>query len=314
MPTTHISGLTHEASLPFPDADTVHWLSPEDFFRHARSPEASDPDQQWVWLYRAPWMQVVASRDNETTIAALLDQWRHEQRTILNLRPILGSRLVLINVDQVSAQEIRARLGLEGDRVELSPEPAFAGKDANPSNLSSCAAKLFEWCLPRDWDLFEALEATAWHGQGKPCFRQDITPPDDQTFMDLLQTLRHGLEHASLQARLRTAEQDFKQLQTDQEQTRQDVRQAQAERDEHAKKLARIESKHKELSQENELLLAQLHQVQEELERYYLANQDLIAGLDRSTQTMHRARAAVSRNLPAQQPRQQRSGKLIVSL
>ncbi len=36
-----------------------------------------------------------------------------------------------------------------------------------------------------------------------------------------------------------------------------------------------------ELAQENELLLLQLHQVQEELEAYYLANRDLTAELDR---------------------------------
>jgi len=45
-----------------------------------------------------------------------------------------------------------------------------------------------------------------------------------------------------------------------------------------------------DLQQENELLLLQLHQVQEELELYYLANQEMIAALKKSRQSMDQAR------------------------
>ncbi|GAB6059467.1 hypothetical protein [Desulfonatronum parangueonense] len=407
MPTTTISGLTHEASHPFLDTDTSRWISSEDFFLHARSPEASDADHQWIWLYRAPWMQVVAGgSDDEMSIAGLLDQWRHEQRTVLNLRPILGNRLVLINVDQVAVQEIRTKLGLalwQGDPAE---------ETSLPPATATCAAKLFEWCRPRDWDLFEALEASAWHGEGKPCFRQDLQPPDDTAFTGILSVIQNGLGYSLLRDQLQKAEQDLELLQAERdaqvgklshaenekrelaqenelllaqlhqvqeelersylsqteaknEQDRQtqalaekdaqiakltrerdnlskdqkelqqksaaegkqiqelrknaEEHQAQItkltkERDAQVDKLSHAENEKRELAQENELLLAQLHQVQEELERYYLANQELIAGLDRSTLTMHRARAAISRKLSAQQPRQQRNGKVVVSL
>ncbi|MDD2464764.1 MAG: hypothetical protein PHI97_12280 [Desulfobulbus sp.] len=49
------------------------------------------------------------------------------------------------------------------------------------------------------------------------------------------------------------------------------------------------------LQEENELLLLQLHQVQEELENYFLCNQQMRASLSRSQQTMDRARILLSR-------------------
>ncbi|WP_349616775.1 hypothetical protein [Azotobacter salinestris] len=55
------------------------------------------------------------------------------------------------------------------------------------------------------------------------------------------------------------------------------------------------ESDRQSLAEENDLLLAQLHQVQEELESYYLANRELQAVMSQSQQTLHRARAVVSR-------------------
>lgn len=49
------------------------------------------------------------------------------------------------------------------------------------------------------------------------------------------------------------------------------------------------------LSEENELLLSQLHLVQEELENYYLANREMLAAMDQSNHTLHRARKVISR-------------------
>ena len=49
------------------------------------------------------------------------------------------------------------------------------------------------------------------------------------------------------------------------------------------------------LGEENELLLSQLHLVQEELENYYLANREILAAMDQSNHTLHRARKVISR-------------------
>lgn len=45
-----------------------------------------------------------------------------------------------------------------------------------------------------------------------------------------------------------------------------------------------------DLQQENELLLLQLHQVQEELELYYLANKEMITALQQANRSMNQAR------------------------
>jgi septal ring factor EnvC (AmiA/AmiB activator) len=56
-------------------------------------------------------------------------------------------------------------------------------------------------------------------------------------------------------------------------------------------------NKAKDLQEENDLLLAQLHQVQEELERYYLNNKDLEAGLGEATTTLQLARQSLVKTL-----------------
>jgi chromosome segregation ATPase len=52
-------------------------------------------------------------------------------------------------------------------------------------------------------------------------------------------------------------------------------------------------AKTKELQEENDLLLAQLHQVQEELERYYLKNKDLESSVGEVTTSLRNARYAL---------------------
>ena len=56
-------------------------------------------------------------------------------------------------------------------------------------------------------------------------------------------------------------------------------------------------NKSKDLQEENDLLLAQLHQVQEELERYYLNNKDLEAGVSEVTTTLKLARQSLVNTL-----------------
>ena len=51
---------------------------------------------------------------------------------------------------------------------------------------------------------------------------------------------------------------------------------------------------HRELEEENDLMLGQLHQVQEELERYFLANRELRDAMRQSTGTLHSARCLIA--------------------
>jgi chromosome segregation ATPase len=56
-------------------------------------------------------------------------------------------------------------------------------------------------------------------------------------------------------------------------------------------------NKSKDLQEENDLLLAQLHQMQEELERYYLNNKDLEAAASEATTTLRVARQSLVNTL-----------------
>ena len=61
----------------------------------------------------------------------------------------------------------------------------------------------------------------------------------------------------------------------------------------------------KDLQEENDLLLAQLHQVQEELERYYLMNKDLGSSVSDVTVSLRNARyLLMNSNLPAARGKQ----------
>ena len=61
------------------------------------------------------------------------------------------------------------------------------------------------------------------------------------------------------------------------------------------------ESEKHDLKSENDLLLDQLHYVQEVLERYYLRNKDLEGAINEATQMVRQARLKVVENKPASQ-------------
>jgi hypothetical protein len=67
----------------------------------------------------------------------------------------------------------------------------------------------------------------------------------------------------------------------------------------HQKQFAESEKARAALATENEQLLLQLHQVQEELERYYLANRSMVGAMEESKTNLHRARVVISRFLSA---------------
>lgn len=90
------------------------------------------------------------------------------------------------------------------------------------------------------------------------------------------------------------------QLTTEQEANRKAAIQAEEARKKLATDIQRLQQqladKNTELqstSEENDLLLAQLHQVQEELESYYLANREILGTMGQCEQTLHRARRTI---------------------
>jgi predicted nucleic acid-binding Zn-ribbon protein len=98
----------------------------------------------------------------------------------------------------------------------------------------------------------------------------------------------------SLQAQLQQAQQDVAQAR---KQLAEAQKQAQGQSKAADEARAGLEQKLRDAQQETELLLLQLHQVQEELEHYYLENKDMQAVLGRSQDVAERARRLISSRL-----------------
>ena len=203
--------------------------------------------QQLIWFYRAPWSTLdQMSSDGNSDVQGGLALWLEQNRGILNMRRQFSDNLLLVNADRVRPVDLRARLAgntvTQGaiDDLSASPEACY----------ESLLGQLFHWSAPQYWDVLEALEAAAWLPFGEPLFRGSYTVSEAQlnTLLGVLHRHSHSNRalHQLRQASEDTASSDHK-----------------------------LKQENSELKQEGELLLLQLHQVQEELEQYYLKNLDL---------------------------------------
>ena len=259
---------------PHPQA---HWVTASSFVDAAQGISPNEDARQWVWLYRAPWKWLISIDTAEVEPA--LKQWLVQQREILRLRRHLGQQLILVNVDQVAAALLCSRLDL--------PEPASVVIQPEPTALATVMAILFEQMAPHYWDVFEALEAAAWLPVGEAQFRHNILSPTEADLFDLLHILRNGLALPAYQAELTeshpTAVNQLEQRLADTNQQFELVTEKGAHL-EHAlsqSKQATIQSEADRLAlaKENHLLLEQLHQTQETLEKHYLDNKAQVATL-----------------------------------
>ncbi len=239
-----VSGLTEMQCRDFVGAGPwaehgARWCAAEHLGAMTSGAEAAG--QPVLWLYRAPWAMLDAS-STEPAIGSkqALARWLEQNRAVLNMRRRLGDRLLLVNADRVSPQALRARLA-KADTPTDAPAPI---------PQAGVLGQLFELSAPRYWDVYEALEAVSWLSAGEPQFRGGNTVDEDQLYslLDLLD------QHSRTKANLAQL---------------QDVNEKQANDE------RELRRENQELKQEGELLLVQLHQVQEELEQYYLRNIDL---------------------------------------
>jgi DNA repair exonuclease SbcCD ATPase subunit len=217
---------------------TVTWLNPDDFVERCRTAENSRSDQHWIWLYRGPWSLAAAPLDISAD-QQFIRNWSERQRVLLKLRHELPTTVLLVNRDTTTAHELFSALGLQ-------PLPTNAPIFHDQVDLTTALGKLFEWIDPYCWEVFEALEATALITTGNPLFRNRLAPPPPETLHQIATLLKAG-------RRLPEAEQEL----TEQRQTVND-----------------LQNELNDLKQENELLLLQLHQVQEELEKLFVQKSD----------------------------------------
>jgi len=214
-----ISGLDESAcaaALPgaWPQV-RLQWLAPDVFLQRAETFGAATEEEtieRWVWLYRAPW-----SIDQRTALFGvepadagqgdLLGRWYRQQRAALAIRRILGSRMLLVNVERIQGAELARELGLttQADAESITGDETDSGSQLpwfRPDTMGQGLAKLFDWALPQYWDLFEDLEAAAWLPQGEPLFRQVLQPVSQEAMEQLLHLTHQGLRAPQLDASL----------------------------------------------------------------------------------------------------------------
>ncbi len=272
---TFVSGLSEQASFTAlggaSGSAPLQWLAAGDFIAEALAAADDEAGGHWLWLYRAPW--ALLAQGGSQPSAEVIAQWQAQQRAVLQLRRHLRQRLVLVNVDRVASPLLAERFGvpfIEGALPEKTNTP-----------LLSTLANLFEQMAPECWELYEALEAAAWLPEGEPEFRTNRALPRAAELTELLDLVRAGKQLAALSQRLDARETELQQLNEQlssaQAASETTERQAQQQLIEHQQALqaARtqaeaLQAEKQSLTEENELLLNQLHQVQEELEKHYL--------------------------------------------
>lgn len=224
-----------------------HFIGSESWAKHeiqwctpgALSTDATD--HQVIWFYRAPW--TVLETTAVASAASLLARWLDENRAILNMRRKLCSNVLLVSPDRVSPADLRGRL--EGNQTPILA--SHAKPETPPAQL---LGPIFEKVVPQYWDVLEALEAAAWLPSGEPLFRGTVTISEEQLF-SLLEVLNEAprLKREIAQMRQIAGEKASDEL--------------------------KIRQENREFKQDGDLLLMQLHQVQEELEQHYLKNLEL---------------------------------------
>lgn len=274
---TLISGLNEQASLACVGASldgalAMDW-QPASLFIAEAEMATGEHTRQWVWLYRAPWAWL--AEGDSFNAAAALQQWQVQQRAVLQLRRNLRQHLILVNVDRVAAQPLAKRLGL--------PCHDEQSTTATATPLVSVLAGLFEQTAPECWTLYEALEAVAWLPQGEPEFRSNRVSAPKEGLGELLDLIHFARQLPTVTQQLGEcnkallcAGEELKSTQAQAENAQHEASIQLTEREQAVLGLRldvdKLLASEQNLKEESELLLAQMHQVQEELEKHYLDN------------------------------------------
>ncbi len=242
-----------------------------------------------VWFYRAPWAlpETWDACQASQTAEEILSLWLKHHRALLRKRRAWGTHLLLVNADRVDFRALLDFLNLpaEAAKSERVDRDSF-------SVLNALLARSFESSFAEHWDVFEALEALAWHsGESSPDEAEDLAMSDAavlNTFQLLLdsralpgtkdrlakaqvQVQQHGEELVALRGELEQARRDATQLKATHLQTL----------EANAQTKAKLEADVTTLRDEGRSLLAQLHRVQEELEKTYLESRGKLVAADK---------------------------------
>lgn len=254
---TLFSGLSENACRAIVGASLwnragLSWYAQDRIIESAQGTDAS-AGRRVIWVYRAPWSLVDQVSDaGSTSIGDLLADWLASNRAALNLRRRLGKNLRFVNADNVSYADLRATLDSSASAPDAVPVPAEGG---------AIVGRLFEWIAPEYWEVFQSLEGASWLPRQEPAFGGGPAPDEHRLFA-LLARLRDAASLPVVRAEFEVQKQHLEEA--------------------HKQHLEASKCELTELRQECELQLQQLHQVQEELEQYYLKNIELIPAANES--------------------------------
>lgn len=217
---------------------SIRWCAPDELLE-AFADKVEPSDRRVIWFYRSPWVIADASLADSGSLDVVLDRWLTRNRTALSLRRQLGENLFLVNAGNVSIAALREELGGAGSAGgDLPASSAAVDAQYRDSGREVIIRHLFEWMAPRHYEVFESLDAASWLPESEPQFGI-AAAPSEKHLIKFMEALRSDVVPA-VPSGGRSDQQSGNGL-----------------------------------KQENDLLLLQLHQVQEELEQYYLKNIEL---------------------------------------
>jgi chemotaxis protein histidine kinase CheA len=287
----HVSGLIDQADLPSwarqgLASGLLRWAEPQDALNGLSSEEA--PGELW-WFYAPPWsalgrVQALAGQRDDSAAP-----WATVHRQLLRARQIATVPVRLLSAlhtppVSLVAEALQPFTGMEslpsGSIEELvsTLEAELIQSGAPHDDMGVLLAQLHAWVEPEVWDVLEALEAANWDSSRTPLMREDVSPPEPAAVAHLAQLLAAGerapmVEAAVLDAKaaldgaLVTHRQEVSYL-------KQQMAAQATELDQKAQAQEATQGQLKEAQEEGELLLLQLHQVQEELEQIFLQGKD----------------------------------------
>jgi hypothetical protein len=212
----------------------------------------------------------------------LVQAGRQQPFTLLQLH----ERETTINSLRRESEHMRApQLGRQGEsdkavaQLQLTQQ-ALLEREAESQLLREQHASLKQQLAHALADQKHALQAIKTADTGN-----ESAVEENQLLLSQLHQVQEELEKRHMEAHVLNEKHIKLQKELDQ---------ALATQQQSGKDLAGATAKAQALSEENEMLLSQLHLVQEELENYYLANREILAAMDQSNHTLHRARKVIS--------------------
>lgn len=244
-----------------------------------------DSQTRFLCLYRSPGASLAhrAVKAGETLdIVPALHEWMEYHRELLRFCAQNPERALLVNADEalrdpsalIMLCQTALGLPLRVPASGFSVVPSGAGEASQPVLVELLLENLLA-SSPDAPDLFQEIEAQSrMPAPGVPAVSTDRAAQAFQAYLDIAGTLRRTGQECH------QAQEESARLLQDLEQQRKDLDDLRADRDSVVEKLQQTTADWEAGRSEADLTLVQLHQVQEEFERFCLTQQEQKAYVD----------------------------------